>query len=276
MMSSIRRAAVTVTSSLSPWGWALATQLAPRLAARCMSTKTRPVRRKKGTQEGNDVQTAIAKVRQAAKAKFNESVEVAVQLNIDTRKSDQNVRGSVELPHGTGRGVKIAVFAKDAKAEEARLAGADYVGGADLAEKIKGGWLDFTRCIATPDMMPQVAQVARILGPKGLMPNPKLGTITANVSAAIASARRGQAVYRAESSGIVHASIGKLSFTDKQLIDNLKALQLALLDARPKGAPKGVYFKSAHMASTMGPGFAMDTDRVNPASRYFLLPQTVA
>ena len=274
---SVPSCTLTTCGSSEPHPAATATNAAVfTMARRTFATKTRPVQKKKASEGGVDVHTALKKLRESARAKFDESVEIAVHLNVDTRKSDQNVRGAVELPHGTGKAVKVAVFAKDAKAEEAVAAGADYVGGADLADRIKDGFLDFNRCIATPDMMGQVAQVARILGPKGLMPNPKLGTITTNVEAAIASAKRGQAVYRAERNGIIHASIGKLSFTDQQLIDNLKALQLALLDARPKSAPKGVYFKAAHLSTTMGPGVLVDNDRINPQSKYFLMQPSVA
>jgi large subunit ribosomal protein L1 len=200
---------------------------------------------------------AVKLVKERATAKFDETIEIAINLNVDTRKADQSIRGMISLPHGTGRSMRVAVFAKDAKAEEAKKAGADIVGDDDLAEAIKKGELNFDRCIATPDMMGVVGKVAKILGPKGLMPNPKLGTVTANVAQAVKDAKAGQIEYRAEKAGIVQAGVGKASFSEKQLVENIKFLADTVSKTRPTGI-KGNYIKKVSLSSTMGPAVRVD------------------
>lgn len=200
---------------------------------------------------------AVKLVKEKATAKFDETIEVAINLNLDTRKAEQSIRGMISLPHGTGRSMRVAVFAKDAKAEEAKKAGADIVGDDDLAEAIKKGELNFDRCIATPDMMGVVGKVAKILGPKGLMPNPKLGTVTANVAQAVKDAKAGQIEFRAEKAGIIHAGIGKASFSEKQLVENIKFLTDTVGKTRPSGI-KGNYIKKVSLSSTMGPSVRVD------------------
>ncbi len=195
----------------------------------------------------------------ATKRNFDESIELAINLNIDPRHSDQNVRGMISLPNGTGSSVRVAVFAKDDKAEAAKKAGADIVGGEDLVEEIKGGNIDFDRCIATPDMMAMVGQVAKILGPKGMMPNPKLGTVTPDVEKAVKDAKAGAIEFRAEKAGIIHAGVGKASFDQAKLEENIKAFYDAIVKARPSGA-KGTYVKKVTLTSTMGPGIKLTTD----------------
>jgi large subunit ribosomal protein L1 len=201
---------------------------------------------------------AIKLVKANATAKFDESVEIAVNLGVDPRHADQQVRGVVALPSGTGRDVRVAVIAKDAKAEEAKSAGADIVGAEDLVEKIQGGFLEFDRVIATPDMMALVGRLGKILGPRGLMPNPRVGTVTPNVGQAVKDAKGGAIEFRVEKSGIIHAGIGKASFTDEAITANVRALMDALAKAKPAGA-KGVYVKRVSLSSTMGPGFKVDT-----------------
>ena len=200
---------------------------------------------------------AITLLRSCAKAKFDESVEVALNLGVDPRHADQMVRGTVDLPHGTGKTLRVAVFARGDKAEEARAAGADLVGAEDLAQTIQGGEIAFDRCIATPDMMPVVGRLGRILGPRGLMPNPKLGTVTPNVAQAVSAAKAGQVQFRVEKTGIIHAGVGKASFTPERLADNIKAFVDAVSKARPSGA-KGTYMKRAAISSTMGPGVKVE------------------
>lgn len=189
--------------------------------------------------------------------KFDETIEIAMNLNVDPRHADQNVRGMVTLPNGTGADVRVAVFAKDDKAEEAKKAGADIVGAEDLIEKINAGEVNFDRCIATPDMMALVGRVARVLGPKGLMPNPKLGTVTPDVAKAVKDAKGGAVEFRAEKAGIVHAGVGKVSFSDKELIGNIEAFIDAIKKAKPTGA-KGTYIKKITLTSSMGPGIKID------------------
>jgi large subunit ribosomal protein L1 len=196
---------------------------------------------------------AVALVKQSASAKFDETVEVALNLGVDPRHADQMVRGTVDLPHGTGKSVRIAVFAKGDKAAEAKAAGADVVGAEDLAAAIQNGEINFDRCIATPDMMPVVGRLGRILGPRGLMPNPKLGTVTPNIGQAVRAAKAGQVQFRAEKAGIVHGGVGKASFDQASLVDNIKAFVDAVNRAKPSGA-KGTYMKRAAISSTMGPG----------------------
>ena len=200
---------------------------------------------------------AIALVKQGAKAKFNETVEMSVGLGVDPRHADQMVRGVVALPHGTGKTVRVAVFAKGDKAEAAREAGADMVGDEDLAAEVQGGKIEFDRCIATPDMMPVVGKLGRILGPRGLMPNPKLGTVTPDVGDAVRAAKGGQVEFRVEKAGIVHAGIGKASFDEQALAANARALVDALNRAKPSGA-KGTYMKRAALSSSQGPGVKLD------------------
>jgi large subunit ribosomal protein L1 len=196
---------------------------------------------------------AVALIKQSASAKFDETVEVALNLGVDPRHADQMVRGTVDLPHGTGKSVRIAVFAKGDKAAEAKAAGADVVGAEDLAAAVQNGEINFDRCIATPDMMPVVGRLGRILGPRGLMPNPKLGTVTPNVGQAVRAAKAGQVQFRVEKAGIVHGGIGKASFDQASLVDNIRAFVDAVNRAKPSGA-KGTYMKRATISSTMGPG----------------------
>jgi large subunit ribosomal protein L1 len=207
------------------------------------------------------VEAAIALVKANAKAKFDESIEISVNLGVDPRHADQQVRGVVNLPSGTGRDVRVAVFAKDAKAAEATAAGAEHVGAEDLYEKIAGGFMDFDRVIASPDMMALVGRLGKVLGPRGLMPNPKVGTVTPNVGQAVKDAKGGAVEFRVEKAGIVHAGIGKASFTDEALVINVKALIEALNRSKPSGA-KGIYIKRIGLSSTMGPGFKIDTTSV--------------
>ena len=203
------------------------------------------------------IDEAVTTIKGAAKAKFDETIEMSLNLGVDPRHADQMVRGVVNLPHGTGKTVRVAVFAKGDKAEEAKAAGADVVGADDLAEQVQAGQLDFDRVIATPDMMPLVGRLGRILGPRGLMPNPKLGTVTPNVKEAVEAAKGGQVQFRVEKAGIVHAGIGKASFTPEQLIANARSLVDAINKAKPTGA-KGTYLKKAHLSSTMGPGIEVE------------------
>ena len=193
----------------------------------------------------------------AAFTKFDETVEIAMNLGVDSRHADQMVRGTVSLPHGTGKSLRVAVFAKDAKAEEAKEAGADLVGADDLAELIQRGEIDFDRCIATPDMMAVVGKLGKILGPKGMMPNPKLGTVTPDVKSAIQAAKAGQIEFRVEKQGIVHAGVGKASFSEEELLENVTAFVDAIVKAKPSGV-KGTYLKKASISSTMGPGVKLD------------------
>lgn len=200
---------------------------------------------------------AIQLVKQAASAKFDETVEVAVRLGVDPRKQDQNVRGVVVLPHGTGRTKRVLVFAKGDKAKEAEAAGADYVGDQDLINKIQQGWFEFDVCVATPDMMGEVGKLGRILGGKGLMPNPKAGTVTMDVAKAVQEIKAGKIEYRLDKAGQIHAPIGKVSFDAEKLNENLKALIDALNRAKPAAA-KGIYLKNISVSSTMGPGARID------------------
>ncbi|HYZ25584.1 MAG TPA: 50S ribosomal protein L1 [Geminicoccaceae bacterium] len=200
---------------------------------------------------------AIALLKEGATAKFDESVEVALNLGVDPRHADQMVRGTADLPHGTGKSVRVAVFAKGDKAEEAKAAGADVVGAEDLAQAIQNGELNFDRCIATPDMMPVVGRLGRILGPRGLMPNPKLGTVTPNLTQAVQAAKAGQVQFRVEKAGLVHAGVGKASFAPDLLSANVRAFVEAVNRAKPSGA-KGTYLKRVALSSTMGPGIRVD------------------
>jgi large subunit ribosomal protein L1 len=200
---------------------------------------------------------AIRLIKANAKAKFDETVEMSLNLGIDPRHADQMVRGLTNLPNGTGKTVRVGVFARGPKAEEATAAGADVVGAEDLAEKIQAGTIEFDRCIATPDMMGVVGRLGKILGPRGLMPNPRLGTVTMDVKGAITAAKGGQVEFRAEKAGIIHAGIGKVSFDEDKLLENARALADAVQKARPTGA-KGTYMKAAAVSSTMGPGIRVE------------------
>ena len=203
------------------------------------------------------IEEAVAMVKEAAHAKFDETVEVSVRLGVDPRKADQMVRGAVVLPNGLGKTVRVLVFAKGEKAQEAKEAGADHVGGDDLVEKIQGGWYDFDTAIATPDMMGVVGKIGRLLGPRGLMPNPKVGTVTFEVGKAVDEAKSGKVAYRVEKAGIVHAPVGKVSFEPGKLQENLVALVDALIKAKPSTA-KGIYLRKVSVSSTMGPGINID------------------
>jgi len=208
-----------------------------------------------------DVVEALEILKSASAAKFDETVEVAVRLGIDAKKSDQMVRGAVSLPNGTGKKVRILVFAKGEMEEAAREAGADFVGAEDLVDKIKGGWLDFDKAIATPDMMPKVGPIARILGPRGLMPNPKVGTVTKDVAKAVQEQKAGRVEFRVEKAAIIHAPIGKLSFDVSKLTENLSALMEQINKLKPQTS-KGTYIKGITVSSTMGPGLKLDTSKV--------------
>lgn len=203
------------------------------------------------------IDEALALLKELATAKFDESVDVAVNLGIDPRKSDQNVRGASVLPNGTGKKVRVAVFTQGANAEAAKAAGADIIGFDDLAEKVKGGYTDFDVVIASPDAMRVVGQLGQILGPRGLMPNPKVGTVTPDVAGAVRNAKAGQIRYRADKAGIVHATIGKASFEVKALRENLDTLLADLTKLKP-ASTKGVYLKKVHVSTTMGPGISVD------------------
>ena len=206
-----------------------------------------------------DLATAVKMVKENANAKFDETIEMAVNLGVDPKHADQMVRGVVALPNGTGKSVKVAVFAKGDKADEAKAAGAEYVGAEDLAEQIQKGDMDFDRCIATPDMMMVVGKLGKVLGPRGLMPNPKLGTVTADVTQAVKDAKGGQIEFRVEKLGIIHAGVGKASFGEKEIAENVQTFINALNKAKPSGA-KGTYMKRATISSTMGPGVSVSVD----------------
>jgi large subunit ribosomal protein L1 len=204
------------------------------------------------------IDEAVKIVKSNAKAKFDETIEIAVNLGVDPKYADQMVRGVVKLPSGTGKDVRVAVFAKDAKAEEATAAGAEFVGAEDLMEKIQGGFMDFDRVIASPDMMAVVGRLGKVLGPRGLMPNPKVGTVTPNVAQAVKDAKGGSVEFRVEKEGVIHAGIGKASFTQDALKANVDAFLAALMKAKPSGS-KGTYVKKIALSSTMGPSVVIDT-----------------
>jgi len=206
------------------------------------------------------IEEAVKLVKAAATTKFDETIEVAMNLGVDPRHADQMVRGVCNLPNGSGRKLRVAVFAKGAKAEEAKKAGADLVGAEDLVEQVQKGVIDFDRCIATPDMMPLVGRLGKVLGPRGLMPNPKVGTVTMDVTTAVAGAKGGAVEFRVEKAGIVQAGVGKASFTEKALIENIRAFADAVIKAKPSGS-KGTLLKRMAVASTMGPGV-----KIEPAS----------
>ena len=208
-----------------------------------------------------DLSTAISVVKERAVAKFDETIEIAMNLGVDPRHADQMVRGVVNLPNGTGRTVRVAVFARGDKAEEAKKAGADIVGAEDLFEIVNGGKIEFDRCIATPDMVPLVGRLGKVLGPRGMMPNPKVGTVTVDVAAAVAASKGGAVEFRVEKAGIIHAGIGKVSFDNKALEENIRAFADAVLKAKPVAA-KGEYLKRVSLSSTMGVGVKVETASV--------------
>ena len=206
------------------------------------------------------IEEAVKLVKSNATAKFDETIEIAMNLGVDTRHADQMVRGVVGLPSGTGKSMRVAVFARDAKAQEAKDAGADIVGAEDLMETVQAGTIDFDRCIATPDMMPIVGRLGKVLGPRNLMPNPKVGTVTVDVSEAVKAAKGGEVQFRAEKGGVVHAGIGKASFDESQLVENVKAFIDAVAKAKPSGS-KGSFMKGITLSSTMGPGVTVSVDK---------------
>jgi len=206
------------------------------------------------------IEEAVKLVKSNATAKFDETIEIAMNLGVDTRHADQMVRGVVGLPNGTGKSMRVAVFARDAKAQEAKDAGADIVGAEDLMETVQAGTIDFDRCIATPDMMPIVGRLGKVLGPRNLMPNPKVGTVTVDVTEAVKAAKGGDVQFRAEKGGVVHAGIGKASFDEVQLVENIKAFIDAVAKAKPSGS-KGSFMKGITLSSTMGPGVTLSVDK---------------
>jgi len=215
------------------------------------------VKKKIDPQKKYTVEDGLSLVLESAYAKFDESVDVALRLGVDPRHADQMVRGSIVLPHGTGRTTRVLVFAKGEKAKEAEEAGADFVGAEDAAERIQGGWLDFDKVIATPDLMGTVGKLGRVLGPRGLMPNPKLGTVTFDVAKAVREMKAGRVDFRVDKVGIIHCSVGKVSFGKEKILDNLKALLEMVLKLKPSSS-KGTYLKSVALSSTMGPGVRVD------------------
>ncbi len=224
-------------------------------------------KRMRTAREGIDRETplplkeAVAAVRERATGNFDQTIEIAVNLNIDTRKADEQVRGTVQLPAGTGKKIRVAVFARDAAADKAKEAGADVVGSEDLAERVGKGKIDFDRAISTPDMMSVVGKLGKVLGPRGLMPNPKLGTVTPDVASAVAAAKSGQVEFRAEKSGIIHAGIGKASFDEDSLVANVHAFVDSIRQARPTGV-KGTFINKLWLASTMGPSVRIDVTKL--------------
>jgi large subunit ribosomal protein L1 len=209
--------------------------------------------------ENLSVEDAVALIKGNSKAKFDETVEISMNLGVDPRHADQMVRGMVGLPNGTGKDVRVAVFARGPKADEAKAAGADIVGAEDLMEIVQGGKIEFDRCIATPDMMPIVGRLGKVLGPRNLMPNPKVGTVTMDVADAVKAAKGGEVQFKAEKAGVVHAGVGKVSFDAAKLAENIRAFVGAVAKARPAGA-KGTYMKKVSLSSTMGPGVSVDVD----------------
>ncbi|MBP0441485.1 50S ribosomal protein L1 [Tianweitania sediminis] len=212
-----------------------------------------------------DLAEAVKLLKERATAKFDETIEIAMNLGVDPRHADQMVRGVVNLPNGTGRTVRVAVFARGDKADEARAAGADIVGAEDLVETVQKGEIDFDRCIATPDMMPLVGRLGKVLGPRGMMPNPKVGTVTTDVAGAVKASKGGAVEFRVEKAGIIHAGVGKASFESTALVENIRAFADAVVKAKPTGA-KGVYLKRIAVSSTMGPGLKVEVASLTPAS----------
>ncbi len=224
-----------------------------------LGKRTRSAREAFAGKDELSLSEAVALIKSNANAKFDETLEIAMNLGVDPRHADQMVRGVVGLPNGTGKTVRVAVFARGPKADEAKAAGADIVGAEDLMESIQGGTIDFDRCIATPDMMPIVGRLGKVLGPRNLMPNPKVGTVTMDVKQAVEDAKGGQVQFKAEKAGVVHAGIGKVSFDDAHLIENIKAFVDAVAKAKPTGA-KGTYMKKIALSSTMGPGVTVSVE----------------
>ena len=222
-----------------------------------LGKRTRAARDAFGTKTNVSLEDALTLIKGAASAKFDETVEIAMNLGVDPRHADQMVRGVVSLPNGTGKTVRVAVFARGAKAEEAQAAGADIVGAEELMQAIQGGEINFDRCIATPDMMPLVGRLGKILGPRNLMPNPKVGTVTMDVDAAVKAAKGGEVQFKVEKAGVIHAGIGKVSFDEAKLAENVRAFIDAVSRAKPSGA-KGTYLKKVSLSSTMGPGVSLD------------------
>ena len=222
-----------------------------------LGKRTKAAREAFAGKEDVSVEEAVALVKANANAKFDETVEIAMNLGVDPRHADQMVRGSVTLPNGTGKSVRVAVFARGAKADEAKEAGADIVGAEDLMETVQGGTIAFDRCIATPDMMPIVGRLGKVLGPRNLMPNPKVGTVTMDVKEAVEAAKGGQVQFKVEKAGVVHAGVGKASFDEAKLVENVRAFVDAVSKAKPAGA-KGTYMKKVALSSTMGPGVSID------------------
>ena len=210
------------------------------------------------------VEEAVKLIKGAASAKFDETLEIAMNLGVDPRHADQMVRGVIQLPNGTGKTVRVAVFARGAKADEAKAAGADIVGAEDLMETIQSGKIEFDRCIATPDLMPLVGRLGKILGPRNLMPNPKVGTVTMDVKTAVEAAKGGEVQFKVEKAGVIHAGIGKVSFSEDKLAQNIRAFVEAVSKARPSGA-KGTYLKKVSLSSTMGPGVSVDVSSATQA-----------
>ncbi|AWI82574.1 50S ribosomal protein L1 [Alloyangia pacifica] len=227
-----------------------------------LGKRTRAAREAFAGKEELSVEDAVALIKANASAKFDETVEIAMNLGVDPRHADQMVRGVVGLPNGTGKTVRVAVFARGAKADEAQAAGADIVGAEDLMETIQGGTIDFDRCIATPDMMPIVGRLGKVLGPRNLMPNPKVGTVTMDVAQAVKDAKGGQVQFKVEKAGVIHAGVGKASFDDAKLVENVRAFVNAVAKAKPTGA-KGTYVKKISLSSTMGPGVSVDVTSAN-------------
>ena len=222
-----------------------------------LGKRTRAAREAVAGKENLSVEEAVALVKANATSKFDETIEIAMNLGVDTRHADQMVRGVVGLPNGTGKAMRVAVFARGPKADEAKEAGADIVGAEDLMETIQGGTIEFDRCIATPDMMPIVGRLGKVLGPRNLMPNPKVGTVTMDVAQAVADAKGGQVQFKVEKAGVIHAGVGKASFDEAKLAENVRAFISAVAKAKPSGA-KGTYMKKIALSSTMGPGVTLD------------------
>ena len=224
-----------------------------------LGKRTKAAREAFAGKDNVTVEEAVSLVKTNATAKFDETVEIAVQLGVDPRHADQMVRGVVGLPNGTGKDVRVAVFARGPKADEAKEAGADIVGAEDLMETVQGGTIEFDRCIATPDMMPIVGRLGKVLGPRNLMPNPKVGTVTMDVADAVKAAKGGEVQFKVEKAGVVHAGVGKASFDEAKLVENVRAFVGAVAKAKPSGA-KGAYMKKIALSSTMGPGVTIDVD----------------
>ena len=224
-----------------------------------LGKRTRAAREAAAGKDNLSVEAAVALVKGNATAKFDETVEIAMCLGVDPRHADQMVRGVVSLPNGTGKNVRVAVFARGPKADEANAAGADIVGAEDLMEQVQSGKIDFDRCIATPDMMPIVGRLGKVLGPRNLMPNPKVGTVTMDVKQAVEDAKGGQVQFKAEKAGVVHAGVGKASFDEAKLVENVRAFVEAVAKAKPTGA-KGSYMQKIALSSTMGPGVTINVD----------------